>query len=208
MWLLTIVPQSAWLVLSHDLGTASRQLAPTHWFLSMPLSTFSFNLKANGSNPPHIPDQSAYCVPKCLQPTTTSLRLTNKSREKATARPHLPATLSPCSIWPVQFSQFFLPGRQSASFSSFLACWKPKTLVSFPASFSTLQITVVKVKRQLVWRGYCNIHFGVRLERQVSRVSGMTSEPASSPSVKITRLSALRQLLLDFNCSSALDQSH
>lgn len=87
MWLLTIVPQSAWLVLSHDLGTASRQVAPTHWFLSMPFSTFSFNLKANGSDPPHIPDQSAFCVPKCLQPTTTSLRLTNKSREKATASP-------------------------------------------------------------------------------------------------------------------------
>ncbi|KAF6736491.1 Serine/arginine-rich splicing factor 3 [Oryzias melastigma] len=58
--LLTVVSQSAWLVLSHDPGLASRQVAPAHWFLSMPFSTSSsFSLKPNGSDPLHIPDQSA-----------------------------------------------------------------------------------------------------------------------------------------------------
>lgn len=88
MWLLTIVPQTAWLVLSHDPGMASRQVAPTHWFLSMPYSTSSsFSLNPNGSGPPLIPDQSAYYVLKCLQPTNSSLQLTNKSRKKSHSQP-------------------------------------------------------------------------------------------------------------------------
>lgn len=94
MWLLTSVPQSPWLVLSHEPGMAARQVAPAHWFLSMPFSTTSssFNLNPYGSGPHHISDQSAFYIPKCLQPTSSSLRLTNKSREKATASPHLPDT--------------------------------------------------------------------------------------------------------------------
>lgn len=58
----------------NDPGTASRQAAPA---LSMPFSTSSFNLNPNGSGPPHIPDQSAYYVLKCLQSTSSSHRLTN-----------------------------------------------------------------------------------------------------------------------------------
>lgn len=93
---------------------------------------------------------SVLCFQKSTlhQPAACSLPI--KAGIKPQPAPHLPASLSPCSIWPVSFSQFYPPGRQSASLSSFLACWNPKILVSFPASFSTLQITVLTVKTQLV----------------------------------------------------------
>ncbi|KAJ7999107.1 hypothetical protein DPEC_G00211980 [Dallia pectoralis] len=55
-----------------------------------------------------------------LQPTSSSPRLTNKSRKNPQPAPiRQPANRS---IWPVLFCQICLPGRQSASPSSFLAC--------------------------------------------------------------------------------------
>lgn len=128
----TSVPQSAgWVRVTWPRhGHSSGRTSPAHWFLSMPFSAPPPTLTPN-QQAAHLTFLTNQRVLRSqmstLQPTSNSLRLTNKSRKN----PLQPAPIRKPTNQPAASGLPFsvkscLPGRHSISPSPFLACWKPK----------------------------------------------------------------------------------